>query len=95
MMRAKGGKEIMGLRTMGNNVNVSLANVEKSTRPGRHTSKKGSPVTEERAKAQRAKLNAQAEARQREEEQEAAASTTQNKKTARQEIQAKRRTIET
>ena len=93
MMRVKGDKKIMGLRTMGNN--VSLANVEKSTRPGKRTSKKGSPVTEERAKAQRAKLDAQAEARQREEEKEAAARTTQSKKTARQEIQAKRRVIET
>ena len=32
--------------------------------------KKGSPVTEERAKAQRAKLDAQAEARSEQEEQE-------------------------
>jgi len=62
---------------------------------GGRSRKKGSPVTEERAKAQRAKLDAQAEARQKEEEQEATARTAQNKKTARQEIQAKRRMIET
>jgi hypothetical protein len=56
-------------------------------RAGGRSSKKGSPVTEERAKAQRAKLDAQAETRQREEEQEAATHITHNKKTARQEIQ--------
>src|SRR5689334_8341265 len=62
---------------------------------GGRSRKKGSPVTEERAKAQRAKLDAQAEVRQVEEEKEAAARKTQSKKTVRQEVQAKRRVIET
>jgi hypothetical protein len=47
------------------------ANAEQSKRASRQTNKKGSRVTEERAKAQRAKLDIQAEARQGQEEQAA------------------------
>jgi integrase/recombinase XerD len=62
--------------------------------PGRRTSKKkGSPVTEHRAKAQRAKLEKQAEIRQAQAEQEQAAHHTQ-KKAGRQDLQAKRRTLD-
>jgi site-specific recombinase XerD len=61
---------------------------------GGRSRKNGSPVTEARAKAQRAKLDVQAEVRQ-EEEKQAAARQTQHKKAARQEMQAKRRVIET
>jgi hypothetical protein len=61
----------------------------------RRTQKKGSRVTEERAKAQRAKLDAQAEARPGQEEQEVTVHPAQNKKTSRQEALAKRRVIET
>src|SRR6185312_9158008 len=56
--------------------------------------RKGSSVTESRAKAQRAKLDAQAQARQTQQEQLRATETTQQKKTARQELQARRRTLE-
>ena len=72
-----------------------VANVEQAKRAGRRTNKKGSHVTEERAKAQRAKLDTQAEARSVQEGQEAVPPKTQNKKAGRQEAQAKRRTIET
>src|SRR5947209_12747477 len=61
---------------------------------GRRTQKKGSPVTENRAKAQRAKLDKQAENRLAQ-EQEQASQKTQQKKTLRQDLQARRRTIET
>ncbi len=73
----------------------SSSNERGPKRPGGYTKKGGSHVTEERAKAQRAKLDAQTEVRQLEEEKEAVVRQTQNKKTARQELQAKRRVIET
>jgi hypothetical protein len=73
--------------------NSVAANAETSKKVIIRASKKGSRVTEERAKARRAKLDAQDGARQREEE-EAATHTTQHKKTAHQEVQAKRRMIE-
>ncbi len=76
------------------NNTFSVANAQKSKSAGRRASKKGSLVTEERAKAQRAKLDAQVEVRQQQEEQEATASPTQNKNMARQEREAKRRMIE-
>jgi len=71
------------------------ANAEKSKGAGRRTTKKGSRVTEARAKAQRAKLETQAETQHVQEGQEAVARQTPNKKTVRQEAQAKRRVIET
>ena len=70
------------------------SNQRGSKKAGGRGNKKGSPVTEERAKAQRAKLDAQAETRQVKVEQETASRTTPKKKTARQEIQTKRRMIE-
>jgi site-specific recombinase XerD len=77
------------------NNNFSVAHAQKSKSAGRRASKKGSRVTEERAKAQRAKLDTQVQARQQPEEKEATASPTQNKKMAQQEREAKRRMIET
>ncbi len=71
------------------------ANTEQSKGANRRTTKKGSRVTEARAQAQRAKLDALAEARHRQDEQEAVAAQTPNKKTVRQEMQAKRRVIAT
>ncbi len=71
-----------------------LAHAVRSKGPDRRTHHKGSRVTQERAKAQRAKLDVQAESRHLQEEQEAVVQTTQHKKTGRQEVQAKRRLIE-
>jgi integrase/recombinase XerD len=61
----------------------------------KRASRKGSPVTENRAKAQRAKLDAMAAARQAKEKQEQAIQQARNKKAARQDLQARRRTLET
>lgn len=69
----------------------SALQAEKTKDADRGAQKKGSRVTQERAKAQRAKLDAQAEARQG---QDAIAQQTPNKKAGRQEGQAKRRSIE-
>ncbi|HYU71130.1 MAG TPA: tyrosine-type recombinase/integrase [Ktedonobacteraceae bacterium] len=77
------------------NNNSVAANAQTSKKAIRRAGKKGSRVTEERAKAQRAKLDTQAEARHAQEEQEAVTQKTQNKKTGRQEGQTKRRLIET
>src|SRR5260370_37259931 len=63
--------------------------------PAGRASKRGPRVTEERAKAQRAKLDTQAEVRHLQDEKETAARQTQNKKKTRQDLQAKRRLIET
>lgn len=71
------------------------ANADKSKGADRRTPKKGSRVTEARAQAQRAKLDAQAQISQQREDQEAVARQTQHKKTVRQEMQAKRRVIAT
>jgi integrase len=73
---------------------LSIAHAEKAKNAGRRAQKKRSRVTEERAKAQRAKLDTQAEAHQMQEEQEAVTQKTQSKKAGRQEGQAKRRIIE-
>lgn len=73
----------------------NAANAEKPKELGRRGNKKGSRVTEARAKAQRAKLDALAQARQLQDEQEAVVRQTQNKKRARQDMQAKRRVITT
>ena len=73
----------------------STGHAEKAKDAGRRAPKKGSRVTEERAKAQRAKLDTQAETLQLQEEQEVVIQKTQNKKAGRQEGQAKRRIIET
>ncbi len=75
------------------NNGFSAANAERSKVAGRRTSRKGSRVTEARAKAQRTRLDTQAEARHVQEEQEAVIPATQNKQTVRQEMQAKRRVI--
>ncbi len=75
--------------------NDFLSNQNGPKKAAGRSRRKGSPVTEERAKAQRAKLDTQAKMRQREEEKEDATHVTQNKKTARQDLQAKRRVIET
>jgi integrase/recombinase XerD len=73
----------------------AAANAEQSKRTGWRTAKKGSRVTQARAQAQRTKLDAQAEVRHVQKEQEAVVHTPLNKKTVRQEVQAKRRVIET
>ncbi len=75
--------------------NLSVAHAEKAKNASKRAQKKGSRVTEERAKTQRAKLDTQAEVRQEQDELEALVQKTQNKKVGRQEAQAKRRIIET
>ncbi len=71
------------------NKSSRAANGQPSKGGGRPSTKKGSHVTQERAKAQRAKLDTQAETRQRQEEQAAIAQKTQQKKAERQEAQTK------
>ena len=73
----------------------SAANSEQPKKAGRRATKKGSRVTEARAQAQRAKLDAQAETSHVLEEQEVVIPTTQNKQVVRKEMQAKRRVVET
>ena len=75
------------------NNSLHAANAEQSKGTDRRTLKKGSRVTEARAQAQRAKLDAQAQISQQQDEQEAVARQTQNSKTVRQEMQARRRVI--
>ncbi len=65
---------------------------EKRKPSGRRANKGAASVTEARARAQRIKLDAQAEARQTEEEQ-AVGGETPKRKTARQDLQARRRTL--
>jgi integrase/recombinase XerD len=77
------------------NISPSVAHAQKSKSAGRRASKKGSRVTQERATAQRAKLDAQVQARQHEEEKQTAIPTTQNKRATQQEREAKRRVVET
>jgi len=72
-----------------------VANAEQSKGPGKRANKKGSRVTQARAQAQRAKLDAQAQISQQQEEEEALARQTPNKKTVRHEMQTKRRIIAT
>ena len=81
----------MVLKATNNKSTTSIAGQSKAA--GRRTTKKRAQVTEARAKAQRAKLDTQAEAHHVQEEQEAASHQTPNQKTARQEGQAKRRVI--
>ncbi|HEY6406340.1 MAG TPA: tyrosine-type recombinase/integrase, partial [Ktedonobacteraceae bacterium] len=71
------------------------ANGGKPKEVGKRASKKGSRVTETRAQAQRAKLDAQTEAHHAQDEQAAVGGQTPNKKTIRQDLQARRRIIET
>ncbi len=71
------------------------ANATKPKVAGKRTGKKESRVTESRAQAQRAKLDAQAQTHRSQDEQEAANPLPQHKKTIREEAQAKRRLIET
>src|SRR5438128_2571896 len=75
------------------NNSPQATNAEQSKGADRRTPKKGSRVTETRAKAQRVKLDALAEARHVQDEQEAVNPTRQNKQTIRQEMQARRRVI--
>jgi site-specific recombinase XerD len=76
------------------NNSPQAANAGKSKEVNRRTRKKGSRVTQARARAQRAKLDAQAQTHhQRQEAQEAVARQTQRKKADRQEVQANRRLI--
>ena len=84
---------IMVLKATNNG--LSVANAEQSKGAGRRTHKKGSRVTQARAKAQRAKLDKEADARQQPEGEHTASQTTQNKRAIRQDLQAKRRVIET
>ena len=72
----------------------SAAIGRRSKRPAGQRNKKGSHTTEARAKAQRAKLNAQNKTRHVQEERETSTQNTQSKKTTRQDLQAKRRAIE-
>jgi len=65
---------------------------EKRKPSGSRANKGAASVTEARARAQRTKLDAQAEARLTEEEQ-AVVSETPKRKTARQDLQARRRTV--
>lgn len=92
-MPGKGDKEFMAAKVTQNTSVVLQA--EKTKHTGRRAQKKGARVTEERAKVQRAKLDVQAEIRQAQEEQDAVPQNTQPKKTGRQDLQAKRRVIET
>lgn len=76
------------------NNSPQAANAGKSKGVGRRTGKKGSSVTQARARVQRAKLDAQAQnLHQRQEAPEAVARQTQHRKTVRQEMQANRRLI--
>ncbi len=80
------------------NNNSSFTPAQQAKGIEKRTHKQGSRVTQERAKAQRAKLDAQAEARheqKEQEEQETAIQMTQHKKTGREEVQARRRLIAT
>jgi site-specific recombinase XerD len=90
MMPTKGDEGIMVLKATNNE--SFAANARKPEVPGKRVGKKGSRVTEARAKAQRAKIDAQARIHQ---QQDAAVAQPQNKKTVRQEAQAKRRVIAT
>src|SRR5436190_23082978 len=78
--------------TEGNKKMPSMKNTSSSfgqrgqKKPAGSTNKSSSRVTEERAKAQRAKLDAQNEDRQAEEEWETTARQTLNKRAGRQEI---------
>ncbi|HJT59294.1 MAG TPA: tyrosine-type recombinase/integrase [Ktedonobacteraceae bacterium] len=71
------------------------ANATKPKVPGKRASKKGSRVTEARAQAQRAKLDARARIHQQQDVQDVGIPQSQDKKTARQEVQVQRRLIET
>src|SRR5262245_30544372 len=89
-MQMKGDQGTMVLKA----TNQRAFGANHPQRPGRQSRTKGSPVTEHRARAQRAKLDAQAQARQAQEEQAPAIQTIQQKKTVRQELQARRRAVE-
>jgi integrase/recombinase XerD len=67
---------------------------ENAKRAGKRSQKKGAQVTQERARAQRTKLDAQAEAQDTQTEEGTIAQKTPNKKAARQDLQAKRRVID-
>ncbi len=83
----------MVLKTMNNE--SQAANAGKPKAPVKRADRKGSRVTQARAQAQRARLDAQNEARHIQEEREAGTLTTPNQKAIRQEMQAKRRVIAT
>jgi integrase/recombinase XerD len=92
-MQTKGKEAIMVLKATNNG--SSATDKRKPMEPGKPAGKQGSRVTEARAKAQRAKLDAQVQERQPQEEQKAVTRPTQHKKSTRQEMQAKRRVIAT
>src|SRR5260370_8658457 len=76
-----------------NGKNGSFPSESEKRKPSGSRANKGTAsVTEARARAQRIKLDAQAEARQTEEEQ-AVVGETPKRKTARQDLQARRRTL--
>jgi integrase/recombinase XerD len=75
--------------------NSDLPAAALARRPGRRPSHKGSPVTGQRAKAQRAKLDAMAERRQAKAEHEQAEGAARKKKPTRHEREARRHTIAT
>jgi site-specific recombinase XerD len=74
---------------------LSAATLGKPKGSGGRGRKKGSPVTEARAKAQRAKLDAQAELRHVQQEQEEVLGKTPQKKPVRQDREARRHHLET
>lgn len=87
---------IMAVKTTNNDAPVVAAQLSK--RSEKKTHKQGSRVTQERAKAQRTKLDAQAESRHEQKEQEGREATvqaTQIRKVGREEVQARRRLIAT
>lgn len=77
------------MKAMNNSSHV--ATIGKRSGSGGRSKKQGSPVTEARAHAQRAKLDTQVEAQQA---QQAATRKTPQKKTGRQEMQARRYAID-
>jgi len=72
-------KQAILMMSKATNNNPHAAKAEQSKGTNRRTLKKGSRVTEARAKAQRAKLDVQAQIRQQKAEQEAVVPQTQNK----------------
>ena len=89
-MLRKGDTVLMVVRPSAPSAAAALT----AKRPGRRSQKKGSPATENRARAQRAKLEKQAEQRLAHAAQEQAEANTARRKTARQDREARRRSIE-
>jgi integrase/recombinase XerD len=89
-MLRKGDTVLMVVRPSTPSASAALT----AQRPGRRSQKKGSPVTENRARAQRAKLDKQAEQRLAHAAQEQAEANTVRRKTARKDREARRCSIE-